>query len=339
MSQADLSRTEISRPAAPLPRALAGATGAGAGAAHENDRRRLRRFLVPALVAFVLANVGVFGGRFLVQWQRARAAATRARAREMNDRGFRLADRVKREGIQNVPSDSVQAARYLFEEAIRVDPKYAVPWNNLGDLLRLRSDLVGAERDFHKAIELDPNYAVARTNLAGLLEQLLQFAAAEQEYRLAMAQDSTLVAAPNNLGHLLTSQRRGPEAIAVLEPALRRWPDVAPLWKNYGQALLDTGRMDAADSALSRSLDLAPGQEVVIRNLMRIAGERGRTAEQAARMRQRAAGRDPALASRVAALLDSLAATASPPPAAPGASPRPSHPRVQRPVQGKSSHP
>jgi Flp pilus assembly protein TadD len=183
---------------------------------------------------------------------------------------------IKDRGFETVPPESIWAARRHFIAAADADPTFAIPWNNLGDLSFHQRHFGDAEREFQQALADSATYAPAHLNLAQLYEEQGRFPDAEREYRTAIAQDSTLIQAPNNLAHMLAGQGRGAEAIDVLRPALRRWPDVAPLWKNFGIAMSTLGNMDAADSALSQSLELQPEQPEVVAAKVRVAQERAR---------------------------------------------------------------
>ena len=222
-----------------------------------------RRLLLVAMIALAAATTGVV-------LQRRASTQRQMRARELNDRGAVQAERLDRIGMAGALVESLAAARVSFEAAVKLDPEYAVPWNNLGHLSQFAGELPRAEREYAKAVQLDPRFATARLNWAAVLEELGNQQQAVSEYRNAMRDDSTLVAAPNNLAHLLNELGRSDEAVLVLRPALQRWPDVPALWKNYGMALSHQGQMDAAEAALQKSLELAPSQPAVVDELARI---------------------------------------------------------------------
>ncbi len=57
-----------------------------------------------------------------------------------------------------------QAAISDYDEAIRLNPKYTIAYNNRGFAKSKLGDLEGAISDYDTAIRLDPEYATARTN-------------------------------------------------------------------------------------------------------------------------------------------------------------------------------
>ena len=58
------------------------------------------------------------------------------------------------------------------DEAIRLDPKYALAWNNNGKALGNQGRLDEAIKAFDEAIRLDPNYAGAWNNKGMALKLL-----------------------------------------------------------------------------------------------------------------------------------------------------------------------
>jgi Flp pilus assembly protein TadD len=57
-----------------------------------------------------------------------------------------------------------------YQEALRLNPGYALAHNNLGYALGQKGQLDEAIRQYQKAISLDPGCALAHTNLARALE-------------------------------------------------------------------------------------------------------------------------------------------------------------------------
>ena len=58
-----------------------------------------------------------------------------------------------------------------YREAIRLNPEYAEPHNNLGNALYDKGDLDGAILEFRKALRIQPDNATAKLNLKRALRE------------------------------------------------------------------------------------------------------------------------------------------------------------------------
>ena len=69
-----------------------------------------------------------------------------------------------------------------YGEAIRINPKFALAYNNRGDAWRHKGDLDRAIADFDEAIRLDPAFALAYGNRGDSWHQQKNFARAIEDY-------------------------------------------------------------------------------------------------------------------------------------------------------------
>ncbi len=138
----------------------------------------------------------------------------------------------------------------LWGRAAAITPDIPMPHSNLGAVLRMRKDFLGAEAELRRAVELDPRSVLARTNLAlTLLDQGRSVEALEQcrtvlrtdpdsgearvlcgmalaaqgdtrgaaeQYRLALTVDPNLGSARLSLARMMCEQGQVAEAIALL---------------------------------------------------------------------------------------------------------------------------
>jgi lipoprotein NlpI len=65
-----------------------------------------------------------------------------------------------------------------YDEAIRLKPDYADPFNNRGIARRAKGDLEGALQDFNEAIRLKPDYANAYYNRTIIFQGKANYGAA-----------------------------------------------------------------------------------------------------------------------------------------------------------------
>ena len=70
-----------------------------------------------------------------------------------------------------------------FQQALRLNPKYALAHYNWGNALRAQRDYTGAIRHYQQALELDPNLAAAHTNWGVALAEKRDYAGAMIHYQ------------------------------------------------------------------------------------------------------------------------------------------------------------
>ncbi|MGF1583496.1 MAG: tetratricopeptide repeat protein [Gemmataceae bacterium] len=108
--------------------------------------------------------------------------------------------------------------------AIIADPRKASYHLTLGNLLRIRGDLVGSLACFEEAFRLQPDHAIA----------------------------------VNNIGGVLLAFGRYEEAVTALQKATELNPRYAAAHANLGVALRHQGRIEEAAQAYARALELTP---------------------------------------------------------------------------------
>jgi serine/threonine-protein kinase len=156
-----------------------------------------------------------------------------------------------------------------FENAIRMDPRYAPAWAGLAiPLLYLAEEAetpedVAAQRRralaaAEKAVELDPDLPDALSS-RGVARELVRrdFAGAEADFERALAVNPNDASTRRRYAALLSDTGRLAEGI---EEA-RRSVDLDPLgqaWGTLGTLYQSAGRLDEAEHAIRRHLELSP---------------------------------------------------------------------------------
>ena len=258
----------------------AGTSAGGATAPEPTVLRRAplwRRPVVWGPVAAIVVGLLIWVGMNL---QRdGTGGADRVRAEAINVLGMeKLAILTNQLG----PKDKalVNETRKLFRDAVAADSTYAVPHNNLGKLAQITGDRAGARWEYEIALQLDPKYAAAYVNMATFLESEDQSEEAEYYYRSAIRYDDSdslfaMKTAANNLGYFYLAMGRPDSALAVLAPVVERFPRIPALSKNYGLALLAKGRIDEAEAAFNRALAVDGGYRQAVAGLAAVAEARG----------------------------------------------------------------
>ena len=166
---------------------------------------------------------------------------------------------------KRAPRDMGKAIGY-FQQAIAVDPNYALAYAGLADALAQPSDVVPPnERPRRsreaalKALSLDNDLAEAHTALAHILTRYdLDFAGAERELKRALELDPKWADTYQRYGELLTYLGRHEEALDKFRRGLEVEPFCLPCRASYGAALNAARRYDDAIAQFNKTLELDP---------------------------------------------------------------------------------
>jgi serine/threonine protein kinase/tetratricopeptide (TPR) repeat protein len=182
-----------------------------------------------------------------------------------------------------------------FEEALRLDPDFAMAMAKLSvahyNLGHTREWVVYAERAlehverlapreryyieglyamryertfdraieaYGKAVELYPDHGSARNNLALVLDQFERFEEAREHSEYLVDRGHRFVNSQTNLANTLSAMGEDEEALALLQEAVRRFPDNASVKLSLGVELNRLGRTGEALELLERAEALDP---------------------------------------------------------------------------------
>jgi superkiller protein 3 len=210
-----------------------------------------------------------------VQARQEPAAAPEERAAAAIARGEAL--------MQRGQADGAEAA---FVEAVQLDPNCAVAWNRLGEARHAQKDWSLAADAFARVEALAPREPAAFANRGVCFFSMQELDRARAEFAAALAIDATHSRAHLYLGRIAVA--RGEDAVAEREFALAvASPAVDPLAPFYqGLHFFQLRRLDEAEAAFRRALELAPDLHSAHLNLALVLQRRGRT-EEAARHLER----------------------------------------------------
>jgi len=164
-------------------------------------------------------------------------------------------------------TQNLEKAIGFFQQAIDLDPNYALAYAGLGDAHSIvpiyagtppKDDVPKALAAARKAVELDDSLAEAHTSLANALVMNLPLAAAEPEFRRAIELNPNYATAHQWFGECLFGEGRYPEALAELERAHELDPLSLIINASYGMALAGAGRTAEAIDQLHKAIDLEP---------------------------------------------------------------------------------
>jgi TolB-like protein/Flp pilus assembly protein TadD len=166
--------------------------------------------------------------------------------------------------------EGTRKAIEFYDEAIRLDPRYALAYANLSFAWRQLGAtwLGGAEANdayakarnaAQTALSLSPNLATAHEALGFVLVTPdFDFAAAEAEFRKAEKLAPADAGPKFALSFLLAAQGRLTEAENIMRQTLALDPLGVTRYLNLARILIGAGRYDEAEAALRKAIELQP---------------------------------------------------------------------------------
>ena len=162
---------------------------------------------------------------------------------------------------------SLRKAGNYFQQAINLDPNYALAYAGLADVHSIlpvyagtapKDDVPKALVAARKAVELDSNLAEAHTSLGNALISNAQLTLSEPEFRRALELNPNYATAHQWLAECLFGQGRFPESLAENERAHELDPLSLIINASYASSLSGVGRYDDAIKQARKTLELDP---------------------------------------------------------------------------------
>ncbi len=137
---------------------------------------------------------------------------------------------------------AIDESLHFAEQALRARPDSPEAFNAVGNGLRSKGDLPGAERMFRRAIALQDEYADAYYNLGACLFDAWRLEEAEEAFHVALRLDPSRPHTWSNLGLVKYRTGRLDEALDDYRRCLSIAPDFVDAHWNLGHLLLQIGR-------------------------------------------------------------------------------------------------
>jgi serine/threonine-protein kinase len=171
--------------------------------------------------------------------------------------------------FQQQTADSVRKSISFLQEAVRLDPRYALAYSKLSQAWRQYAASFAiddaskaydeARQAANKAVSLAPDSVDVRMTVGLLaINPELDFPAAEKEFRQVLQSSPNNAAAKNGLTLSLLAQGRFTEAEEACRQALLLDPLLTNLWFNLGRITVGIGRYKEAGEAFRKGLELQP---------------------------------------------------------------------------------
>ena len=170
--------------------------------------------------------------------------------------------------MSSFSGDRARKAQEQFEQAIKLDPGFALPYTGLADLYGYAADndrepaeVVPKQRAAaEKALQLDDSLAEAHVSVA-----LVKFwndydwAGAEREFRRAIELNPSYALAHDQYGWLLMYEGRFDESLAEMRRASELDPLSVVITNNAAFPLMYQAKYQAAKERAGKALELDPG--------------------------------------------------------------------------------
>jgi tetratricopeptide (TPR) repeat protein len=162
------------------------------------------------------------------------------------------------QGNRSIARGAYSEAIGFYEDLIRIVPRHAVAYNNLGAALCKLGRYKEAEAYFSQAIKIESDFPDAHSNMGNSLLVKGQYADAEQFLRRAIKLNPRYVDARVNLGLTLTFLNRLRDARSQFEKALKYQPRNADALSGLAHIAMTEGGFDQAGAMLSSALKANP---------------------------------------------------------------------------------
>jgi adenylate cyclase len=170
--------------------------------------------------------------------------------------------------MESDTEERVQKAIEQFEEAIKIDPNFALPYTGLADAYSYGADwffpavevMPKAKAASEKALQLDDSLAEAHTSLALIKYQFdFDWTGSEREFRRAIELNPNYAFGHDQYGYLLAWQGRFDESLAEFQRASELDPLSPGITTDVGAPLVFQAKYEAAKERGRKALELDPG--------------------------------------------------------------------------------
>ena len=169
--------------------------------------------------------------------------------------------------LSSYTEERVDKAIEQFEQAIKADPSFALPYTGLADAYSYGEDwyfpanevMPKAKTAAEKALKLDDSLAEAHASLGFIkFEYDFDWSGGESEYRRAIGLNPNYADAHHQYGLLLVCQGRFDESLAEMKRASELDPLSAGITDDVASPLTYQAKYEAAREQVSKALELDP---------------------------------------------------------------------------------
>ena len=179
------------------------------------------------------------------------------------------------QGASNALIERNGAAIESYDQAIKINPKYADAHLNKGSVLQKNGEFDAAMESFNKALSINPYHSIAHFNMGNALNEKSELDASVESYKKAIKIKPDYAEAYFNMGIVLENKGELDAAMESYEQAIKIKPDYAEAYNNMGNARKDTGDLDTAIDNYKQVLKIKPNYEAACNNIGIILTDKG----------------------------------------------------------------
>lgn len=161
------------------------------------------------------------------------------------------------QGLIHLARGDVIPARSRLQAAVMADPMMWRAWNALGRAYDISEQYAEAEEAYIRAMEIQPRSALPINNLGMSLIQQQRFGEAEGQFAQAIQVDPSFKPARANLRNALAWQGRYREALFNVPQA-----DASATMNDVGYIAMLRGDLDVAEALFNRAIEESPSFNV-----------------------------------------------------------------------------
>jgi len=132
-----------------------------------------------------------------------------------------------------------EEAIIAYQQAINVNPKFAYPYNGLGNVLYDLGRYEEAIEKYQQAIRIDPKFADPFNGLGNVLSALGRNKEAIKKYQQAIRIDPKYAEPYNGLGNVLSDLGRKEEAIKAFQTFIKLFSSGDEYWINRAKEIIE----------------------------------------------------------------------------------------------------
>ena len=171
--------------------------------------------------------------------------------------------------VQNHKNNNLKVAKNLYNNVLKINPKFLNAYNNLGVLFKELRDHQKAINNLEKAIEIDANYLDAHNNLGVVFQEIGEYQKAISCFEKVITINPNLSTIQNILGIMFQNFGDHKKAIVCYERAIKIKPNFLNAHYNLGTVLLELGKYHKAIGCFEKSITIDPDNLNVLHSLLK----------------------------------------------------------------------